>query len=279
MSLLDAILNCVALLLWLNWRSIDLSPTLRASSGSLLSTLKRIEVRQERTWIYLAALLLLLAVRPPIYQRLGEASQWAPTLDLGIVHLTFRAQDLGKVYLCSTLGFLKVCGVFYWCLIFLCAIHRKLPDTVTYQRFVRLHLGPMARVPSAIILLAVPLAVLLLWVSLQRPMSSLDLVPSATSNIQSLRQGAALALSSYLALAIPLCWVFGLHLVNSYVYLGNHDFWNYIHATARRCLSPFRFIPLTISKVDLAPVLGLAACAAIDVYGTDLLTLLYSKNW
>ena len=112
MSLVDAILNCVALLLWLNWRSIDLSPNLQAQGGSLLSTLKRVEMRRERTWIYLVSLVLLLLVRPLVYVRMGEAAQWAPTLDLGVVALTFRAHDLGKVYVYSFASFLKAFRAF-----------------------------------------------------------------------------------------------------------------------------------------------------------------------
>jgi len=279
MSLLDAILNCVALLLWLNWRSIDLSPTIRAGSGSLLSTLKRIEVRQEKTWVYLAGLILLLLVRPIFYQRLGDAYQWVPVLDLGVVRFSFRVQELGKVYLYSTLAFLKIAGVFYWCVIFLAAVHRKLPDTVTYQRFVRLHLGPLVRLPSWLLIFGVPLSVLCLWAGLQTPMAALGLVPEIRPSAQVWRQGGALALSVYLAWAMPLAWVFGLHLVNSYVYLGNHDFWNYVNATARRVLEPVRFIPLAIARVDLAPVLALVACGMMDHFGTEALLRLYSSKF
>lgn len=277
MSLFDAILNCVALLLWLNWRSIDLSPNFQAQGGSLLSTLKRVEMRRERTWIYLVSLILLLLIRPWIYVRLAEAGQWAPTLDLGVVALTFRAQDLGKVYVYSIASFLKLAGVFYWFLLFLCMVHRKLPDTVSYQRFARLHLGPPSRWPVAIQASLAPVLVFALWTGLQWPMLKLGLIPKADSSLHVVQQALVLALSTFISWAFPLAWLLGLHIVNSYVYLGTHDFWNYVNATAREVLRPFRILPLTIARVDFAPMLAMFAAAALDHFGMYGLTLLYRR--
>ena len=45
-----------------------------------------------------------------------------------------------------------------------------------------------------------------------------------------------------------------LHLLNSYVYFGNHPFWNFVNATARNLLYPLRWLPLRVGKVDFAAV-------------------------
>ena len=65
-----------------------------------------------------------------------------------------------------------------------------------------------------------------------------------------------------------------LHLINSYVHLGEHPVWAFIHSLARTFLSPFRRLPLQVGKVDLTPVIALAAVYLLARGGEHLLVLL-----
>jgi uncharacterized protein YggT (Ycf19 family) len=68
-----------------------------------------------------------------------------------------------------------------------------------------------------------------------------------------------------------------LHVVNSYLYLGNHAFWSFINATARNILAPLRWLPLRVGRVDLTPVVGIAVVLLGLGLGERGLTWLFSR--
>ena len=67
-----------------------------------------------------------------------------------------------------------------------------------------------------------------------------------------------LGLSTYLVWKYVVCAVLGLHLLNTYVYLGKHPLWYFINTSANRLLILLKSIPLRIGKVDFAPVVEIA---------------------
>ena len=46
-----------------------------------------------------------------------------------------------------------------------------------------------------------------------------------------------------------------LHIIGSYIYLGNVPFWNFINSIARTLFKPTSFIPLQWGKFDFSPAL------------------------
>ena len=52
------------------------------------------------------------------------------------------------------------------------------------------------------------------------------------------QQALILGVSSYLLWKFPLGGILVLHLLNSYVYFGQHPFWKYVSATAQTILRP-----------------------------------------
>ncbi len=64
--------------------------------------------------------------------------------------------------------------------------------------------------------------------------------------------------------------VFALHLLNSYVYLGEFPLWSFVNITARDLLRPIKWIPLQAGKIDLAPVVAIVVvllCAQFSQLG------------
>jgi len=68
-----------------------------------------------------------------------------------------------------------------------------------------------------------------------------------------------------------------LHLLISYVYLGNSKVWTFIEGTARNLLKPLRWLPLRAGKADFAPILGIALVLTAAELGSRLLTSIYQK--
>jgi len=173
--------------------------------------------------------------------------------------LAFRSQALGTVALYSLLSFLRFALIFYfWLLVFL-AVNRTStqPDAIT--RLLRLHLGRMGGWPPLAQILVPCLLGALLWVCIH----GLLVQTGVTARVNSTSHLAAQALLVGAALCFTLKWVILLllllHIVNSYVYLGNNPVWEFVSATSRGFLAPLDRMPLRIARVDLAPFLVMLA--------------------
>jgi hypothetical protein len=273
MTLLDFILNIAGLLLWLNWRSAP--PTFMAhgeiANGPRGSRMARARAR----WFYLAALAGLLAGRAVFYWEVGPQLDWRPGIPLGPVHLFFRSDLFGRMLLFSGLSFGATLGLFYLFLLTLSLLNSSLPDADPAQRLVRWHLGPVGRWPGAVKLLLPMIVTLILWISLHPLLSGIDMLPRETP-WHLLAHGALIGLASYLVLLkFLVAGLLILHLLQSYVYLGDFAFWESINVTARGFLLPLQWLPLRAGRVDFAPVVGVALVLVTVYFGEFGLDRLY----
>lgn len=277
MALIDFILNVVALLLWVNWRSLAM-PSVVASPGiSLLATLKRAENRPVHRWKYLAALGVLLALRPLLYWLMGASVNWTARLELGAVVLYFRGDMFERMLIFSTLGFLRFLALFYFSLLLLSALNHNLAGADSWQRLVRFQLGPLGRLPWSLQLLISPLLAALLWVLLSGWMVRAGVLSAPRNAAHLFQQAGVLGLSSLLAWRFVLVAALALHVVNSYVYVGNHSFWSFVTATARRVLWPFHRLPLTVLRFDFSPLVLIILITVATYFGEQGLTRLYAR--
>jgi len=258
MALIDFILNLVALLFWLNWLAVQFDPLVKTSAASLAGTLRKADPAGPRRWKYLAALALLLAGRAIAYWEFGGAFHSKLGLDLGIVNLSFRSDLWARPLLFSLLSFALTLGVFYLWLLLLSVVNARVPDTDPFQKLLRVHFRWLEPWPGFVKLILPFLAGGLLWLALQPLLASLAIVPRTRSFTQLLEQGALMGAAAYLAWKYLIVGVLLLHLLNSYVYLGNSSFWNFLNLTARNLMQPLRWLPLRIGKVDFLPVAGIA---------------------
>ena len=102
------------------------------------------------------------------------------------------------------------------------------------------------------------LGVAVAWLALLPALAGLQLVPAPVSWPHRLEQAELLGLSAYLAWKYLVAGLLALHVLNSYVYLGNHPFWMFVTVTARSLLKPLARVPLKVDKVDFAPLVGIA---------------------
>ncbi len=258
MAPVDFILNLGGLLLWLNWLSVHFDPVAANPPISLTGTLKKAGPSGPRRWRFAAGLGALLLIRAWIYREISPEMNWTPKLDLVFTSIPFRADYFGHMLLFSIVSFSLALAVFYLWLLLLSAANHRLPDSDPNQRLVRVLLKWIERWPNSIKLVLPLVSGALFWAALHPVFALLGIVPEAKSGGQLFGQAAIMGAASYLSWKYLIAGILLLHLINSYVYLGEHPFWNYISATARNLLAPVRWIPLRFGKMDLLPVAGIA---------------------
>lgn len=277
MPVLDFILNCAALLLWLNGRSRRLTNLPSVPGIALIATLKSAQRRPAERWPSHLVLAALLIGRAILYWQIGTSARWLPVIPLGPITLHFRTDLFLPMLLFSLLGFGLFLAVFYFSLLLLAAVQSRTVNNNPWPALVRAHLGPLARWPAPLLVL-VPFAVaFLFWLAGGPVFGWLRLAASAVSFVQLSQQALIIGLSAWLPWAYLIGAVLALNFVSSYVYFGRAPFWNFLDATARQFLRPLAPLPLRFGKLDLAPLLGLAAMIAIIIYAPRGLTWLYER--
>jgi uncharacterized protein YggT (Ycf19 family) len=169
-------------------------------------------------------------------------------------------------------------GILYLCLLLLSWVHAQTIDTDPAQRLVRAHLGGLDRWPAAMKMFLPLLVTAVAWCVLYPLLVKLRIVPAdVNSPWVVVAQGAVIGLAVYLVLKFFLVAVFALHLLNSYVYLGEFPLWNFINITARGLLRPIKWIPLRAGRIDFAPVFAIVVVLVCAQFSQQALSQLYQK--
>ena len=278
MPLIDFILNLAGLLLWLNWLAISFDPLAGATAATLAGTLKKADTSSPRRWKPLVALVALLLFRAYIYYLVGSSVGWTPHLHLGFIDLPFlnlfsNPDSFYRMLLYSGLSFGATLAIFYFWLLLLSAANVTVPDNDPIQKTIRLHIRWIERWPRSLKLLFPFIISSLLWLIFHPLFVKLAIMPTTKSAVQLVEQAIWIGIGSYLSWKYLLVGIFLLHILNSYVYLGNHPFWNFINATARNLLTPISWIPLSMARVDFSPLVGIALVFLITEFLSRLPTI------
>ncbi len=256
MALIDFLLNVAGLLLWCSWRAARFDPVATATPSTLAGTLRRAGRAHPRRWRFLVALAGLIVLRAVAYRQIGPAIHWTGTLELSAISISFRSDDFWKILLYSALSFgMALVTMLLWLLV-VSLIQPATAETETLRRFVRLHLGPVDRLPRSIKAVLPVVAVTCLWWLLSWPLAHWAIVPRPASALQRFEQALIIGTGSYLLWKYFIVGVLVLYLVNSYVFFGNHPIWTFVNAVARQLLRPFQWLPLRVGRVDFAPILA-----------------------
>jgi hypothetical protein len=266
LDIIDLILNVAGLLLWLNWRTVKLEPVHRPAT--LAGTVRRTEPLPLRRWHFLVALFLLLIVRAIFYGHIGPAVNWTPRLDLTIVAPAFPLTRNGHVFyrsaaLFSLLSFILVVLIFYFWLLALAVINRKVTSPDPMHKIVLLQLGGIGRWPLIIQLLLPFFVSVALWMGCHPLLVHIGVTSHARSNVVLLEQGLILGLNAYLSLRYLLAAILFIYLITSYVFLGSNALWDFIGTTSRNILLPLKWLPLKLGRIDATPVLGIILIIAL----------------
>jgi uncharacterized protein YggT (Ycf19 family) len=279
MDLIDFLLNLAGLLLWLNWLSVRFDPLARPTAATLAGTLRKAGYPRGRRWRLALALGGLLLGRTLLYWHIGTAVNWFPSLRLVAITLSFPCDfySFDRVLLFSGLSFVVMLVAFYSGLLLLSFLRERTPEGDPFLRLARAHLGWVARWPWPLRLILPLLVAGGLWLALQPLLTTLAILPRPVSGPHRLEQALLIGLGAYLAWKYFIAGLLTLHIVNSYVFLGNHAFWNFVTVAAHGLLRPLQRLPLRMGRVDFAPVLGLALVFVLAEFGSRGLTQLYAR--
>jgi uncharacterized protein YggT (Ycf19 family) len=277
MRLINLLLNLACALLWINWRSVRLAAAERSSPLSLAAALKKTDSRKAGRWLSLAAILAVLFLRAVFYWNVGTVTHWTPTLELGVITVSFRSDYFMRSLLFSGLSFALVLGGLYAWLLFLSVLNRKIPSDEPMQRLVRVHLGWIERCPAPAKLFLPALTTMLAWGLGSPELVRLGLVPAPLSKGHLWEQALLFGVTSFLVWKLLLIILCALYLLNSYVYFGSAPWWRFINFTGANLLAPLRRLPLSIGKVDLAPVLGILLVLGAAHWAASWLPRLFQR--
>ncbi len=280
MGLIDFILNLAGLLLWLNWLAIRFDPLARPSAATLLGTLRRTERTRMRRWAFIAGLVALLVVRAFFYWSIGSALDWTPTVTLVsnikvFFPLSAAAYFLGLMLLYSMLSFGKMLTSFYVWLVLLSFLGGRGSEGDPFLRLARAHLGPPARWAWPIRLVLPFVGMATLWLAINPILHGLQIVPPPVSWAHRLEQAVLVGVGAYLEWKFLIGGLLALYILNSYVYLGSHPFWNFVATTAQSLISPLRVVPLQVGRVDFVPLVTVGLVFLIAELAGFALTRLY----
>jgi uncharacterized protein YggT (Ycf19 family) len=277
MPLIDLILNIVGLLFWFNWRAVRFDPLAKTTPATLMGTLRRAEPSRFRRWHLLAALAGLLLLRALLYWQIGSAVNWNGTVELGAISISFRSDFFGRTLLFSLCSFGFAMAVFFLWLLFLSLLKPPGGEGDSLQRLVRLQLGRLDKWRGWAKAALPFVGASCLWWLVSWPLAHWALVPRPVSPVHRLEQAVVIGFGSYLAWKYLIVGILVLHVVNSYVYFGNHPLWTQMKGVARQLLRTISRVPLRIGKVDFAPVLLIALVFFLSRLLETGLTALYGK--
>jgi uncharacterized protein YggT (Ycf19 family) len=275
MGLIDFILNLAGLLLWLNWCSVRLDPLAQPSAKTLLGTLRRAGPGGWGRWKFLVSLTALLLIRALFYWQIGSALNWTPNLDLAAIVLPFRSEFQGRMFLFSLFSFGLTLAVFYVWLLFLATVNRRIANADPFQKLVQAHLGRAGHWPWPMQLSLPFVAAGMIWLALHPLLVHWQIDTAAHSTVQLLKQALLLGVSLYLSLRYLIAGFLFAHLLTSYVYLGSHPVWSFVNGTARHLLTPLRWAPLRLGKVDFTPLVGIVLVFLAAEFALHWLPRLY----
>lgn len=276
MALLNLLLDLVALVLLLTGMGVGTRmPAQRA--GTLLSNLKLAEGGRGKRWPLFGALLALLLLRPWLYATVAEVSGWVPTWDPLPAMVPFRPDFISRLLLFSLVSFGWTLLQFLAWILFAAALARATREPSSWNRFFHELLGPFSRLPVPLMIVLPALVAALVWMAAAVPLNQLGLLPPIRSWQHLALQAALVGAGVWVTGAWMIAGLLFLRLVNSYVYLGTHPFWDFVHQVGGVLLRPIEWVPARFGKLDLTALVAALLAGAAARAGELGLTELYTQ--
>jgi len=262
MGIIDFILNLVALLLWFNWRTARFDPLAGSTPATLAGTLRRASAPTLRSWLLPLSIPALLLLRALFYWQIGGTSAWPGKINIGVITIPFRSDTsyagLGRMLLFSLYSFAVTLTVFNLWLLLLSILKSGNINGDSLRQLLRAHLGRLETWPWWLKTLLPLLLLTPLWWLASWPLTATAVLPDPVTVWRRLAQSALVGTGSYLCWKFFIVGLLALYFLSSYVFFGRHPFWQHLSEIGRQLLTPLRWLPLRIARLDFAPLVGIA---------------------
>ncbi|HAB18175.1 MAG TPA: YggT family protein [Verrucomicrobiota bacterium] len=255
MPVINFLFDLAALVLGLSVLGVGARPPVQRA-GTLLGNLKPADQRATARWKPLAILVALLVLRPLLYAPLAEITgtipEWSPTP----ASVPFRPDYFSRLLTFSLVSFSWTTLIFLFWVLLLSTLVRGCREPGPWNRFFQETLGPLARWPVVVALFLPPLVGGCWWYLGRWPLAWLGVLPAAPTPELLIRQSLLIAAGIWVSARWLFAGLLVLRLVNTYVYLGTHPFWDFVHQVGGVLLRPLRWLPLQLGKLDFAPLIA-----------------------
>lgn len=276
MALLNLLLDLIALVLLLTGLGVgNRMPAHRA--GTLLGNLTLAQSSHARRWPLFAGLATVLFLRPFLYAPLAEVSGWVPEWNPLPASVPFRADFLNRLLVFSLVSFAWTLLQFLSWMLFASALARGTRDPSVWNRFFGDMIGSLSRLPTVVMLLIPPAAGALVWITVSAPLQWMSILPQFRSWQHLGFQAGLIGAGVWISGGWMLCGLLLLRLINTYVYLGTHPFWDFVHQVGGVLVRPLEWLPARIGKLDLTALAGALLIGAATRGAEIGLTELYLR--
>jgi hypothetical protein len=265
MEFVDLFLNLAGLLMWVSWRGIH-GLEAAGSAGTILGNLRAASRARDPRWGYLVGLIGMLVFRAMIYRQVGPALPWHPSWEGPTVTLSFRADSFARMLSYSVLSFGWLLSIWYTAWVAVLVINRPPRDRDGVTRAIRKQLGLIGSLPTPVLVLLPPVLAASAWGVVGWLAAEYRIMPALRDGTHLVQQAVVVGLSHYTVLRWFVVGLLGLHLLNLYVYLGNHAFWDFVQQTGERLSRPFAFFRLGQMDLSALPAI-LVAWAGFTLFG------------
>ncbi len=258
---INLLLNLAGLGLWIGAFVFSRAAGRLSRPLTLLSTLRPETSAAHGRLVLLGSLTAMLVLRAAAYWNFSTTGSRLPSVDFGILSISFRS-DLFTDMLAYSIGsFLVFLYLYYlWMLgISLCCRSSGPVDSI--ENFVKQQFRFLASWHVGWKVFASLSAGAGLWLAVGSALLVFGIgeIPREWSVPTLLLQSPFVAASFGCSFLLVMAVVLALHLINSYVYFGEHAVWPFIDRTAKVYLSPLRRFPLMLGRFDFSPILGILA--------------------
>lgn len=258
---INLLLNLAGLGLWIGAFVFSRAAVQLSRPLTLLSTLRPETSAAHGRLVLLGSLTAMLVLRAAAYWNFSTTGGRLPSVDFGILSISFRSDLFTDMLAYSISSFLVFLYLYYlWMLgISLCCHSSGLVDSI--ENFVKQQLRFLASWYVGWKVFASLSAGAGLWLAVGSALLVFGIgeIPREWSVSTLLLQSPFVAASFGCSFLLVMAAVLALHFINSYVYFGEHAVWPFIDRTAKVYLSPLRRFPLMLGRFDFAPILGILA--------------------
>ncbi|MCS1407500.1 MAG: hypothetical protein M2R45_00658 [Verrucomicrobia subdivision 3 bacterium] len=257
MEIVNILLNFVGLGLWVGAFVLPRYAVRSSRPLTLLSTLRSETPSGHERFLMVGFLIGLLGLRALGYWNFSTPGALPPSVDFGVLSVSFRLDSLVHMLTYSVSSFVVFIYLYHlWALglSFTCR-HGGRIDSI--ENLVNQQLGGVAFWhPGWKVLLSVVGGVGL-WIVARSILIVIEALPRDWSFFVIVTQSAVVVASLWLSFLIVVIVVLFLHLLHSYVYLGEQAIWVFTDRIAKVYLLPFRRLPLLLGRFDFAPIFGI----------------------